>query len=213
MTLQVCETFVSLMGESSFAGLPGFFIRLSGCNLRCRYCDTTYAYTGGTERTQESLAAEAEATGLKLVLVTGGEPLVQEEGPQLLSLLADRGVTVLVETNGSRPLAGVDSRVHRIMDLKCPSSGMAPHNYFKNLEDLTAADELKFVVADRRDFDWALETMAAHGSWKRHQVLVSPVFGVLPPAELAAWILDAKLPLRLNLQLHKYIWAPDARRV
>jgi 7-carboxy-7-deazaguanine synthase len=213
MTLQVCETFVSLMGESSFAGLPGFFIRLSGCNLRCRYCDTTYAYAGGTERTQESLAAEAAATGLKLVLVTGGEPLVQEEGPQLLNLLADRGFTVIVETNGSRPLAGIDSRVHRIMDLKCPSSGMADHNYLKNLEDLSAADELKFVVANRRDFDWALETMAPHGSWQRHQVLVSPVFGVLPPAELAAWILAAKLPLRLNLQLHKYIWPPDTRGV
>jgi 7-carboxy-7-deazaguanine synthase len=213
MTLQVCETFVSLMGESSFAGLPGFFIRLSGCNLRCRYCDTTYAYAGGTERTQVSLAAEAAATGLKLVLVTGGEPLVQEEGLQLLSLLADRGFTVIVETNGSRPLAGVDSRVHRIMDLKCPSSGMADHNYLKNLEDLTAADELKFVVADRRDFDWALQMMAPQRLWERHGVLISPVFGVLPPKDLAAWILAAKLPLRLNLQLHKYIWSPDARGV
>jgi 7-carboxy-7-deazaguanine synthase len=213
MALLVCETFVSLMGESSFAGLPGFFIRLSGCNLRCRYCDTTYAYTGGTERSLESLVAEVEASGLSLVLVTGGEPLIQKECPRLLTALADRGFTVLLETNGSRPLEQVDSRVHRIMDLKCPSSGMAAHNFLRNLDDLSPGDELKFVVADRPDFDWALQMMAPHRSWERHQVLVSPTFGVLPPSDLAAWILAAKLPLRLNLQLHKYIWPPDARGV
>ncbi len=213
MAMLVCETFVSLMGESSFAGMPGFFIRLSGCNLRCRYCDTTYAYAGGSERTRESLVAEVKAAGLGLILVTGGEPLLQAECPQLLTDLADRGLTVLVETNGSRPLDVVDPRVHRIMDLKCPSSGMAAHNYMKNLEYLTPRDELKFVVADRRDFDWALQVMAPQKTWERHGVLFSPVFGVLPPSDLAAWILAARLPLRLNLQLHKYIWPPDARGV
>jgi 7-carboxy-7-deazaguanine synthase len=213
MALLVCETFVSLMGESSFAGLPGFFIRLSGCNLRCRYCDTTYAYAGGTERTMESLVAETEAVGLSLVLVTGGEPLLQEESPRLLTILADRGFTVLLETNGSRPLDAVDSRVHRIVDLKGPSSGMAAHNYLRNLDNMAPDDELKFVVADRRDFDWALDTMTPYRSWERHGVLISPVYGMLPPSDLAAWILAAKLPLRLNLQLHKYIWSPDARGV
>jgi 7-carboxy-7-deazaguanine synthase len=213
MALLVCETFVSLMGESSFAGLPGLFIRLSGCNLRCRYCDTTYAYAGGSERTIASLAAEAAATGLNLVLVTGGEPLLQEDCPALLTALVDRGFTVLVETNGSRPLEGLDPRVHRIMDLKCPASGMSAHNYLENLAWLTPADELKCVVAHRQDFDWALKTMTPYRSWERHEVLLSPVFGVLPPSDLAAWILAAKLPLRLNLQLHKYIWEPNARGV
>ncbi len=130
-----------------------------------------------TERTLESLVAEAEAAGLNLVLVTGGEPLLQEECPRLLTTLADRGFTVLLETNGSRPLEKVDPRVHRIMDLKCPSSGMVAHNYLRNLDDLTPGDELKFVVADRRDFDWALQTMAPCRSWERHGVLISPVYG------------------------------------
>lgn len=213
MTLLVSETFVSLMGESSFAGRPGFFIRLSGCNLRCCYCDTTYAYSGGVERTLESLVAEAEANSLKLVLVTGGEPLVQEDCPHLLTALVDRGYTVLLETNGSRPVDVVDSRVHRIADLKCPSSGMTGHNYVKNLDLLTERDELKFVIADRGDFDWALETMAPYRSWERQGVLMSPVYGRVAPRDLAGWILSAKLPLRLNLQLHKYIWPPGARGV
>ncbi len=213
VTLRVCETFVSLMGESGFAGWPAFFIRLSGCNLRCRYCDTRYAYSDGQERTLASLVAEAEDTGFKLVLVTGGEPLLQEECFTLLASLADRGFTVALETNGSRPLVAVDRRVHRVMDLKCPSSGMVAHNYLDNLDDLTAADELKLVVADRRDFDWAVEILTPRRSWERHPVLLSPVFGVLPASELAAWILAARLPWRLNLQLHKYIWPPEARGV
>lgn len=213
MTLQVCETFVSIMGESSFAGQPGFFIRLSGCNLRCRYCDTTYAYEGGQDRSRESLVAAAQETGLGLVLVTGGEPLLQGGTPGLLLALLEQGFTVLLETNGSRPLEEVDSRVHRIVDLKCPGSGMAGHNYLKNLERLNPTDELKCVVADRRDFDWALETIRPYRSWERHPVLFAPAFGALPPRDLAAWILAARLPVRLNLQLHKYIWGPEARGV
>jgi 7-carboxy-7-deazaguanine synthase len=213
MALEVCETFASLLGESSFAGLPGFFIRLSGCNLRCRYCDTTYAYAPGSDRTVSSLVAEAEASGLAIVLVTGGEPLLQEDCPELLTSLAARQFTVLLETNGSRPLEGVDSRVHRIVDLKCPGSGMSEHNYLKNIEYLTSIDELKFVISDRRDFDWALETLDPCRAWERHEVLMSPAFGVLPPGDLAAWILAVGLPLRLNLQLHKYIWGPNVRGV
>jgi 7-carboxy-7-deazaguanine synthase len=213
MMLLVCETFVSLMGESSFAGRPGFFIRLAGCNLRCRYCDTTYAYTGGAERTIDSLVAAAAASGFALVLVTGGEPLLQEECLPLLDALLEQNFTVLLETNGSRPLENVSTQVHRIMDLKCPSSGMHTHNYLANLPHLTANDELKFVVSNRADFDWALQAMAPYRSWERHEVLMSPAFGVLPPSDLAAWIIKARLPLRLNLQLHKYIWPPDMRGV
>ncbi|WP_449245087.1 radical SAM protein [Desulfobacca acetoxidans] len=211
MALRVCETFISIMGEASFAGLPGFFIRLSGCNLRCRYCDTTYAYAEGVERSLASLLGEAGASGYRLVLVTGGEPLLQEECLVLLSTLVERGFTVLLETNGSRPLEAVDPRVHRIIDLKCPGSGMAQHNYLKNLDYLTEKDELKFVVSNRRDFDWAMQVMAASRIWERCTVLFSPVFGLLPPSELAAWILATRLPLRLNLQLHKYIWGPDVK--
>jgi 7-carboxy-7-deazaguanine synthase len=213
MTLLVCETFVSLMGESSFAGRPGFFIRLAGCNLRCRYCDTAYAYAGGAERTIGSLVAAVSASGFPLVLVTGGEPLLQEECGPLLDALLERNFTVLLETNGSRPLKDISTRVHRIMDLKCPSSGMQSHNFLSNLENLTATDELKFVVSDRADFDWALEAMGPYRSWERHEVLISPAFGILPPSDLAAWIIAARLPLRLNLQLHKYIWPPDMRGV
>lgn len=213
MSLLVSETFISLMGESSFAGLPGFFIRLSGCNLRCRYCDTPYAYRGGRERSIESLVAEAKASGHRLVLVTGGEPLLQEECLPLLTALVKEGFRVLLETNGSRPLREVDPLVHRILDLKCPGSGMSTHNYMANLDVLTPRDELKFVISDRRDLDWAMETMAPHRLWERHGILFSPVFGVLPPRELAAWIVAAGLPVRLNLQLHKYIWPPDTRGV
>jgi len=213
VSLVVCETFVSILGESSFVGLPAFFIRLSGCNLRCRYCDTTYAYGDGQERTVASLVAEAQASGLRFALITGGEPLLQAECPDLLTALADAGCTVLLETNGSRPVQGLDPRVHRIVDLKCPGSGMAEHNYLKNLDDLTGRDELKCVVSDRRDFDWALATIRPWQSWARHPVLFAPVFDVLPPAQLAAWILATRLPLRLNLQIHKYIWHPDARGV
>ena len=213
MGLVVCETFVSLLGEAGWAGWPAFFIRLSGCNLRCRYCDTTYAYREGQERPVASLVAEAQAAGRRYILVTGGEPLLQAECPDLLTALADAGGTVLLETNGSRPVQDLDPRVHRIVDLKCPSSGMADHNYLDNLEYLTVRDELKCVVGDRQDFDWALATIRPWQSWQRHPVSFAPVFGVLPPAELAAWILATGLPLRLNLQLHKYIWDPAARGV
>ena len=213
MALVITETFYSLMGESSFAGQPGFFIRLSGCNLRCRYCDTTYAYEGGTELSVPSLVAAAQVHEARLVLVTGGEPLLQAESLELMSALSDSGLTVLLETNGSLPIGPVDPRVHRIVDVKCPSSGMAEHNYWDNLNYLTANDELKLVVGDRGDFDWALERLWPWQPWERLPVLFSPVFGELAPKELAAWILESRLPVWLNLQLHKYIWGPEVRGV
>jgi 7-carboxy-7-deazaguanine synthase len=210
MTLAVSEIFVSLMGESTRAGLPAFFIRLTGCNLRCRYCDTTYAYTGGQEMSIAALLAAARAQPHRLVLVTGGEPLLQAETPALLTGLLDAGFTVCLETNGSLPIGSLDPRVQRIVDLKCPASGMADHNDWDNLELLTANDEVKFVVSDRSDFTWALEIIKNHHLHKRVATLISPVFGQVPLTKAAAWIIDSGLPLRLNPQLHKYIWGPEA---
>jgi 7-carboxy-7-deazaguanine synthase len=211
MALKVCETFYSLMGESTRVGLPAFFIRLSGCNLRCRYCDTTYAYEGGQEVAVAALLEAAGEFPTRLALVTGGEPLLQEDTLTLLSGLVAAGFEVCLETNGSRPIDRVDSRVHRILDLKCPGSGMAGENYWANLEVLTLGDEVKFVVCDREDFIWALEVIRQYGLSGRLPLLISPGFGQAPAQEVAAWILESRLPLRLNVQLHKYLWGAEAR--
>lgn len=213
MSLEVCETFLSILGESSYAGLPAFFIRLAGCNLRCSYCDTTYAYEGGRVMPGEALLEAARAHRPPYVLVTGGEPLLQADTPALLTALADAGFTVLLETNGSLPIYQVDCRVHRILDVKCPGSGMADRMCWANLDFLTGMDEVKFVISHQEDFAWALEVIRRHRLTERLQVLISPVFGVLPPQEAVRWILASGLPLRLNLQLHKYIWGPETRGV
>ncbi len=213
MSLQVCETFYSIMGESTLAGVPAWFIRLTGCNLRCAYCDTTYAYEGGQEKSIAALVAQAQASPGRIVLVTGGEPLLQGDTLPLLSQLAEAGFDVNLETNGSLPIQQVDPRVRRILDLKCPGSGMDRHNHWPNLEALTPRDEVKFVVSDYQDFCWALEVVKKHDLLARVPALISPVFGSVPAREAAAWILQSRLPLRLNLQLHKYIWDPEARGV
>ncbi len=213
MGLVVCETFVSLMGESTRAGVPAYFIRLTGCNMRCRYCDTAYAYEGGREMTVAALVEGVRAQPHRLVLVTGGEPLLQAETPALLTALLDAGCTVCLETNGSRPIGSLDARVHRILDVKGPGSGMTEHNDWDNLDLLTPGDEVKFVVSDRVDFTWALKVIDRHGLAERLPVLISPVFGQVGLKEAAAWILASGLPLRLNLQLHKYIWGPEVRGV
>jgi 7-carboxy-7-deazaguanine synthase len=213
MALMVCETFASLMGESTRAGLPAYFIRLTGCNLRCRYCDTPYAYEAGRELSVAALVQGALAQPHRLALVTGGEPLLQAETPALLTALLDAGFTTCLETNGSRPIGAVDARVHRILDVKCPGSTMAEHNDWRNLDLLNPQDEIKFVVRDHADFAWALEVIGRHGLAHRLPVLVSPVFGEVDLMEAAAWILDSRLPLRLNPQLHKFIWGPEARGV
>jgi 7-carboxy-7-deazaguanine synthase len=213
MSLKVCETFTSLMGESTRAGLPAFFLRLTGCNLRCRYCDTTYAYEGGEEVSVAALAGRVQAQPQRLVLVTGGEPLFQAETPALMRLLVEAGFTVCLETNGTCPIEAVDARVHRIMDVKCPGSGMAEHHRWDNMGRLTAGDEVKFVVTDRDDFHWALEVIREHRLSERLPVLISPVFGRVAAPEAAAWILASGQPLRLNLQLHKFIWGEDVRGV
>jgi len=213
MNLTVCETFMSLLGESTLAGLPAFFIRLTGCNLRCRYCDTTYAYEGGEQRDIASLVATALASPTGLVLVTGGEPLLQAGTEQFLGDLLEAGLEVILETNGSLPIQGVDPRVRRIMDVKCPGSGMEGKNLWANLEVLTHRDEVKFVVSHREDFDWALRVMGLYRLVQRLPVLISPVFGGPPLPEVATWLVESRLPLRLNLQLHKYIWGPEKRGV
>jgi 7-carboxy-7-deazaguanine synthase len=213
MPLEVSETFVSILGESSFAGLPAFFIRLTGCNLRCRYCDTTYAYEGGRFMSVEELVAAALAKQTRYVLVTGGEPLLQAETLSLLSAFADNGLTVLLETNGSLDIREVDPRVRRILDIKCPGSGMAERMHWVNLDALTHKDEVKFVISGLEDFDWTLAIVKRHNLAERLPVLISPVFESVPPQDAVRWILASGLPLRLNLQLHKYIWGPEARGV
>ncbi len=213
MALVVCETFTSILGESSRAGLPAFFIRLTGCNLRCRWCDTPYAYDGGESREGDDLVAAARASGLPRVLVTGGEPLLQTETITLLARLCDAGMEVLLETNGSVPLGGVDRRVRRIMDVKCPGSGMAHAMHWPNLRELTPQDEVKFVISNREDFDYAEAVIREHGLIGGPTLLISPVFGEIAVAEVAAWVTASPLPLRLNLQLHKYLWGPEQRGV
>ncbi len=213
MHLTVCETFTSLLGESTLAGLPAFFIRLAGCNLRCRYCDTRYAYEDGEDKSIESLVEAARKSFTRLVLVTGGEPLLQKGTRTLLDRLIQARMEVLLETNGSLPIQEVNSQVRRIVDVKCPGSRMSGHNLWNNLEILTPRDEVKFVICDQDDFIWALEVAQRYRLTGRLPVLISPVFGAISLPEVAAWIVKSGHPLRLNLQLHKYIWGPEARGV
>ena len=213
MPLEVSETFFSILGESTLTGLPAFFIRLTGCNLRCRYCDTVYAYEGGRLMPAQALVDAALAHQPHHVLVTGGEPLLQAETPALLTALADAGLKVLLETNGSLPVQDVDGRVRRILDVKCPGSGMGERMHWANLAALTGRDEVKFVISGPKDFDWALEVIKRYNLAERFPVLISPVFGIVSPQEAVRWILASGLPLRLNVQLHKYIWGPEVRGV
>ncbi len=212
-TLWVNEIFYSIQGESTFAGKPCIFIRLAGCNLRCTYCDTTYAFSEGVRMGIEEILNQIRSYPCQLVEVTGGEPLLQHPVLLLLRRLCDLEYTVLLETSGALDIACVDPRVHRIMDLKCPSSGECHRNRFANLEHLTARDEVKFVIGTREDFEWAQSQL--QGSWTQRvgAILFSPVFGVLEPAQLAAWILEKGLPVRLQIQLHKFIWGPNVRGV
>ena len=211
MSLAVHEIFASIQGESSFAGWPCAFLRLSGCNLACSWCDTVHAAGRSTPYSLEAALDALTAFGLPLVELTGGEPLLAPELPALAARLADAGRTVLVETNGSLDISVLDPRVVAIMDIKCPSSGMADRNDYANLGRLRPRDEVKCVLADREDYLFAREVTARVR--ERQTVLFSPVTGSLDPAELAAWMVADKLRARLGLQLHKIIWGPDARGV
>uniref|UniRef100_I2Q3K5 7-carboxy-7-deazaguanine synthase n=1 Tax=Desulfovibrio sp. U5L TaxID=596152 RepID=I2Q3K5_9BACT len=211
MSLRVHEIFASIQGESSFAGWPCAFLRLSGCNLDCVWCDTRYAAGSFVEMTVPEAAAALLACGLPLVELTGGEPLLAPELPALARTLADAGATVLVETNGSRDIAALDPRAIAILDIKCPGSGMEGRNDYRNLDRLRPRDEVKFVLAGRDDYRFALDV--ARRVWDRHTVHLSPVAGCLDPAELAGWIVADRVRARLGLQLHKTIWSPEARGV
>jgi 7-carboxy-7-deazaguanine synthase len=210
--LLIHEIYRSLQGESTFAGLPCVFVRLSVCDARCVWCDTPHAFTEGRWRPVEEVLAEALRFDCPLVEVTGGEPLLQPDVLPLLARLADARRTVLLETSGAHDVGPVDPRVHIIMDLKCPDSGECENNYWPNLDRLKASDEIKFVIASRRDFDWAADTIGRHRLDRRFTVLLSPVYG-LPPADLAAWLLASGLNVRMQLQMHKYVWDPQARGV
>jgi len=212
--MKVNEIFYSIQGESSFMGWPCAFIRFTACNLRCSYCDTEYAFVEGQDMSQADILAAIAPFPTKLVLVTGGEPMLQQDVRGLFQALLEAGYTVCLETGGQVPLIGLDPRVHKIMDLKCPSSGMHQHNHFENIQQLTLNDEVKFVVGDRTDFDWSCEVTARYDLTSHAGVvLFSPVYGVLPYSDLARWVMDCGLPVRMQLQLHKIIWPGVVRGV
>ncbi len=233
-TLRVSEIYLSLQGESTFAGLPCVFIRLTGCDLRCSYCDTAFAFTGGTTMTFAEIQAEVDAAAEgfpapPLVEVTGGEPLLQKQTPTLLEALCDAGFTVLLETSGAHDISALDPRVHRIMDMKCPSSGESEKNLENNLENLRLTDEVKFVIGTREDFDWSVKQLRKIND--RCEALFSWVNPLEPGQQdsslkpvpegqtlitrqaLAEAIIDQRLPVRFQLQQHKHIWPPEKRGV
>lgn len=210
-TLTVNEIFLSLQGEGVRTGLPCAFVRLTGCNLRCRWCDTTYALTEGEPIDLAEILRRVQRLGCKRVEVTGGEPLTQPPTPGLLRRLCDAGYETLLETNGSLDISPVDSRVVRIVDFKCPSSGHADANRWANVGHLTVRDEVKFVVADRRDYEFARDALTGHKLTEICPVTFQPVAGQCEPAELADWILTDGLDVRLGLQLHRILW-PDRNR-
>ena len=204
--IRIKEIFLSLQGESSRVGWPTVFIRLTGCPLRCRWCDTEYAFSGGELLSIRDILAQVEKFSTRFVCVTGGEPLAQKNCLALLSTLCDAGLSVSLETSGALDIAAVDKRVARIVDLKAPGSGEETKNNLANLSLLTPNDELKIVLADRRDYEWACKHIRAYQLPARCTVLLSPVAGELSPSLLAEWILADRLPVRLQLQLHKILW-------
>jgi 7-carboxy-7-deazaguanine synthase len=212
--LTVFEIYRSIQGESTHVGRPCVFVRLAACNLRCSWCDTPYAFTGGKKMTVDDVVAQVATLDCRLVELTGGEPLLQPEATTLMQRLVDDGCEVLLETGGHMPIDEVPDEVAVILDVKCPASGEADAMHWPNLDQLSSHDEVKFVIQDRADFDYAREVVTRHMLADRvAAVLFSPVFGVLAPAQLAEWILDARVPARLQLQSHKYIWDPATRGV
>lgn len=206
MSLRISEIFFSLQGEASRVGLPTVFVRLTGCPLRCSWCDTAYAFTGGTAMEIDEVLAEVARHPTRQVCVTGGEPLAQKECLPLLTALCDRGYDVSLETSGALDISAIDPRVSRIMDLKAPGSGEDTRNRLENLPCLNARDEIKIVIASRADYDWARTMIATHGLADVCPILLSPAQGLLEPADLAEWILADGLPVRFQMQLHKVLW-------
>jgi len=213
-TLVIHEIYASIQGESTFAGLRCAFVRTTGCNLRCSWCDTPQAFYGGTRMARQDVLEKALALGTPLVLVTGGEPLLQPGVFPLMSELCDAGKTVLVETSGEADVSCVDPRVHKIMDLKAPGSGESARNRWSNLDHIRASDEIKLVLASREDYEWARAVLRERALPSRTpNLLFSTVFGKLAARDVVAWVLEDKLPVRVQLQLHKYIWPPETQGV
>jgi 7-carboxy-7-deazaguanine synthase len=212
--LTVNEIFHSIQGESTRAGEPCVFVRLTACDLRCSWCDTPYAFHEGSKRAIADVIAEVEHYGCPLVEITGGEPLLQEDVYALMEELLARGHTVMIETGGHRSIARVPPEVGKIVDVKCPGSGESHRNHWENLDVVGMGDEVKFVIKDRVDYEYAREVIAKYGLPKRvRAVLLSPVHGVLDPKLLSAWVLADRLHVRVQLQLHKFIWSPETRGV
>jgi 7-carboxy-7-deazaguanine synthase len=212
--LTINEIFHSIQGESTHAGRPCVFVRLTACDLRCRWCDTPYAFHEGRKMSVDEVVTDVEARGCSVVEITGGEPLLQADVYPLMQKLLESGKTVLVETGGHRSIANVPSGVIRIMDIKCPGSGESSKNDWSNLQHLTGQDEVKFVIADRADYEFARDVVAREGLLDRvNAVLFSPVHGELDPRQLSEWVIADRLPVRVQLQLHKYIWSPQTRGV
>ncbi len=213
--LRVTEIFHSIQGESTWAGAPCTFIRLTGCPLRCVWCDTAYAFHGGEKMTLDAIIERVREIGTPVIEITGGEPLVHPNAFVLAERLLDEGFTVLVETSGAIDVGPLDPRAHRIMDLKCPGSGESDRNLWSNLDHLTARDEIKFVITDRADYEWARDVIRQHGLDERvragtlRALLFSPVWDAVEWRDLAQWILDDRLPARFQLQLHKLVWGAN----
>jgi len=210
-SLKVNEIFSSILGEGTYAGVPCAFVRLTGCNLKCSYCDTKYAYENGIEMSVDQVVRAVAKYNLAPVLITGGEPLLQEGVYDLMNKLLDADHLVLLETNGSVGIEKVPGDVITIMDLKCPGSGECHRNIFTNIEYLSEPDNVKFVIRDRIDYEWAVNVIDEYGLEAILSILMSPVFGVMDPKELSAWMMEDKLLARVSLQIHKIIWGPEER--
>ncbi|HEY6331547.1 MAG TPA: radical SAM protein [Blastocatellia bacterium] len=211
--MRITEIYKSIQGESSFVGLPCIFVRTTGCDLRCQWCDSEFTFTGGTTMSVDEIVAQVAKLDCHLVELTGGEPLLQADINELACRLCDRGHTVIIETGGHRDISILDPRVVRIMDLKCPGSGECERNLWANLTQLRPTDEIKFVLADRRDYEWARDTIRRHRLEHRVKLLISTAYGAVETSKVVDWMLEDKLDARFQLQAHKYIWPPEARGV
>jgi 7-carboxy-7-deazaguanine synthase len=211
--MRVCEIFMSIQGESSHTGMPCTFIRMTGCNLRCSYCDTTYAYDEGIEFSEEDIFKKVRNAGIRLVEITGGEPLLQKGIYRLIERLLDDGYKVLIETNGSINIKDVNKRAVVILDIKTPGSGMCEEMDLSNIDYIKNNDEIKFVITDRIDYEWSKNIIQRYNLTNKCFILMSPAYGILPAEDLAKWMLEDRLEARLNLQIHKYIFGPDRKGI
>ena len=211
--LKVNEIFYSIQGESTYSGLPCVFIRLTGCNLRCKYCDTQYAFNEGESLTLAEIQKRMAYYDCNLIEITGGEPLLQAPVADFSKNLIKQGKTVLIETNGTQNIDQLPDQAIRIMDIKCPGSGESAKMSWENIDRLRADDNVKLVICHREDFDWAVDVVKKYNLLDKVNVLFSPAYGILNPEILAGWLLESSLPIRLNLQIHKYIWHPNRRGV